>query len=291
MRFRGRGNLCLLVGDDGRFSNGLRYPGDPEGPAAEVWNCRCTLVASVPVYDAFEGRNTSKLETSYEDWKAGRDPKRPKPSGRSLREFMDTPAAERAARRAGVSKAQLRSRIVSQLNADGRTGRGFPSMTRAEQQEALRQAVELTRKQDKPRRRVKVVNDALYNSQKNYVERHGGKVIRGDKEWEDHLDKMGAGASAVGDTIILRNDATTSEVLEEVFHFWQSQRGDYSEFDAETMRNLRERDAQMYLLDSEEQYNIPKEENEQTKKAIDYYLGKLRGSGVDEKTGLHRNQR
>lgn len=291
MRFRGRGNLCLLVGDDGRFSNGLRYPGDPEGPAAEVWNCRCTLVASMPGYDAFEDRDTSKLETSYEDWKAGRDPKSAKPSGRSLKEFMGTPAAERAAKRAGVSKAQLQRRIVSQLNADGRTGRDFPSMTRSEQQEALRQAVELTRKQDKPRRRVKVVNDALYNSQKNYVERHGGKVIRGDKEWEDHLDKMGAGASAVGDTIILRNDATTSEVLEEVFHFWQSQRGDYSEFDAETMRNLRERDAQMYLLDSEEQYNIPKEENEQTKKAIDYYLGKLSGSGVDENTGLHRNQR
>lgn len=272
--FRVRGNLCLLVGDDGRFSNGLRYPGDPTGPASEVWNCRCTLVASVPGYDAFEDRNASKLETSYEDWKAGRDPKRPKPSGRSLKEFMDTPAVGKAASRAGVSRAQLRRRIVARLGADGKTGRDFPSMSRAEQQEALREAVELTRKQDKPRRNVQVVNDALYNSQKNYVERHGGKVIRGDKEWEDHLDKMGAGASAVGDTIILRNDATTSEVLEEVFHFRQSQRGDYSEFDAETMRNLRKRDAQMYLLDSEKQYNIPKEETEQTRKALDYYLGK-----------------
>lgn len=289
--FRVRGNLCLLVGDDGRFSNGLRYPGDPTGPASEVWNCRCTLVASVPGYDAFEDRNASKLETSYEDWKAGRDPKTATPSGRSLKEFMDTPAVGKAASRAGMSRAQLRRRIVSQLNADGRTGRDFPSMTRAEQQEALKEAVELTRKQDKPRRNVRVVNDALYNSQKNYVERHGGKVIRGDKEWEDHLDKMGVGASAVGDTIILRNDATTSEVLEEVFHFRQSQRGDYSEFDTETMRNLRERDAQMYLLDSEKQYNIPKEETEQTKKALDYYLGKLRRSGVDENTGLHRNQR
>ena len=141
MRFRGRGNLCLLVGDDGRFSNSMRYPGDPAGPASEVWNCRCTLVASMPGADAFEDRNTSKLDTSYEDWKAGRDPKKAKPSGRSLKEFMDTPAAERAAKKAGVSKAQLRKRIVAKLGADGKTGRDFPSMTRAEQQEALSRAV------------------------------------------------------------------------------------------------------------------------------------------------------
>ena len=31
----------------GTFSNGLRYPGDPEGKAGEVYNCRCTLHTKV----------------------------------------------------------------------------------------------------------------------------------------------------------------------------------------------------------------------------------------------------
>jgi hypothetical protein len=110
------------------------------GPAFEVWNCRCTLVASMPGYDAFEGRNASKLEASYEDWKAGRDPKRAKPSGRSLKEFMGTPAVGRAASRAGMSKARVREAINDELGCQGKAARDFPSMSRAEQQEVLKRA-------------------------------------------------------------------------------------------------------------------------------------------------------
>lgn len=126
-----------VAGDDGMFSNRCRYPGDPQGPASEVWNCRCTLVASIPGHDAFENRNESKLETSYGDWKAGRDPKRQKPSGRTLKEFMDTPATRSAIERAGLSRTRARRLIADELAKDGMTGGDFRRLTRSKQRGIL----------------------------------------------------------------------------------------------------------------------------------------------------------
>lgn len=49
---RTRHSHALLDGErvdvDKKFSNGLMYPGDPEGAAEEVYNCRCTLVYFYP---------------------------------------------------------------------------------------------------------------------------------------------------------------------------------------------------------------------------------------------------
>lgn len=40
-----------IVGVDEKFSNGLEYPGDPNGAPEEVWNCRCTMLPALDMMD------------------------------------------------------------------------------------------------------------------------------------------------------------------------------------------------------------------------------------------------
>lgn len=122
---------------DGRFSNGLSYPGDPTGPASEVWNCRCTMVAALPGHDVFGERSTSKLETSYEDWKAGRDPKRQEPADRTMASFFQMPGTIAKLNSSGVSMAEARRSLTEQLKEYGISSGSFRKLSRGDQRTAL----------------------------------------------------------------------------------------------------------------------------------------------------------
>ena len=62
----------VVKGKQVKFSNGLRYPADPDGRAEEVWNCRCTLVTSFDENEDFTDikERANKLDNqSYKEWK------------------------------------------------------------------------------------------------------------------------------------------------------------------------------------------------------------------------------
>ena len=66
------------VAQDKKFSNGCRFPGDPQGPPWEIYNCRCTIVADVDGVDTSDAmRRARDPETgesvliknmTYQEW-------------------------------------------------------------------------------------------------------------------------------------------------------------------------------------------------------------------------------
>ena len=64
------------VDQDKKFSNGCRFPGDPQGPAWEIYNCRCTMVAALDDVDTSDAlrrtRDGLMPDMTYAQWEASK---------------------------------------------------------------------------------------------------------------------------------------------------------------------------------------------------------------------------
>lgn len=205
----------------------------------------------------------------------------PKPCGRKVDELLDGKAAKAAMARAGVTKAETKKALAARLELQGAKLKDLPAMTARQQRDELNGAI-LDRKKLLPveerRKRFKPANPAFLAARKKEVERNGGAISTGE-DVTRYLNSRGADAANFGEVIMLREDATLSEILEEEFHFNQHRRGDYAECGQEEMRIRREIDAQKYLLDVAKRYKIPRIETEQTKAALAMYEEELRRLG------------
>ena len=86
-----------------------------------------------------------------------------------------------------------------------------------------------------------------------------------------YLKMNDATAVTYDDVIFFRPDATITEVLEEVYHFYQNRAGLNLQYSDEQRRIMNEIDAQEYLISVADKYKIPQMEREETKGLLEMY--------------------
>ena len=118
-----------------------------------------------------------------------------------------------------------------------------------------------------------IINKAVYNKLTNPILEKDGVIITASEEngWLKRMEDVGATALTIDDAIILRKDATTTEVLEEVYHFQQNRAGHNNQYSREQRFLMNEIEAQEYLISVADKYKIPQAERDETIKLLESY--------------------
>ena len=128
-----------------------------------------------------------------------------------------------------------------------------------------------------PRRRQaqdghEIIDKPTYHKLTNWFIKSGGVIIRGE-EATKHLAFSGASASYIAgaNAAFITDDATVSDVLEEMYHARQDRAKKFGEITEDLVWLKREIDAQKYLLNSAEKYKIPAEQTATTLQNLKRY--------------------
>ena len=121
-----------------------------------------------------------------------------------------------------------------------------------------------------------IIDKATYNKVTRSFIKNKGIIIRGEVA-ERHLDGLNAYASYSrgGNYAYIRDDATVSDVLEEMYHAMQDRTNMFGNYCEDEMVLRREIDAQKYLLSVIDKYKIPQSETDVTLANLKDYENQL----------------
>lgn len=182
----------------------------------------------------------------------------------------DCEYAVRFDRKSGVAGYDPAKYLEEYEKADGRTPEEkINSMRRARYAETFRRKIGAQEQE--------IIDKPTYHKLTNKFLKNGGIIIRGE-EAKIHLESQKAYASYMvgGNFAFIRDDATVSDVLEEMYHAEQDRKNMFSNYPKEEIVLRREIDAQKHLISVADKYKIKSEEIEVTKKNLAFYEEKLR---------------
>ena len=141
---------------------------------------------------------------------------------------------------------------------------------------------EMLRRKGSAHRRIgskgqQIIDVPTYNKLTKEFRANGGMIIRG-KEAEEHLKISHASASYLVsfNTAVISDEATISDVLEEMYHAKQDRLNMFGSVADTEVYLRREIDAQKYMLGLIDKYKISDDEVETTKKNLKYYKEELK---------------
>lgn len=141
---------------------------------------------------------------------------------------------------------------------------------------------EMFRKKNGIHRRIgvngqQIIDKPTYNKLTKQFIKQGGVIIRGEQAVK-HLANTHSYAAYLPslNAAVISDEATVSDVLEEMYHAKQDRCNMFGSVLTEEVLCRREIDAQYYLLSLTERYKIPESEVELTKKNLEYYKFQLK---------------